>query len=557
MVTGCHGSLPWNAAQPSNTITQTTPLSGGSASQEEHLVAGSTPPPGPLDEGPSGVQQVSQAAAIGFSDALPKLPPEADPNRTPQYNPLQQPSKPFGPMAPTSVATETAAPVDRQQAMADVLGPLQEIGAIDPGAQQLLMAEMKKTNPEQWPMMAQQFRAAMAFRKQLEQRESRTTRTDNTAHAPTTQSHGANKVPQTDRPPGLGTANPNRQASPQLASSASTTPIHSDNRANELRQITSEVVHLDPPPVGQNNAGMGPKHFSPASMPDTPASVASDFGPNRPSQLAAQIVSYSSSSQGRQELSKMDHAIQARAGTGPEESSSSSQQQLLDQVVAAMEQSVPDQPASIEDIHEHMRLRLQYLIAGQQENALRSIPGATPTQQDYWSKQLFSIATFLDHQTQPNSKRRAAAALMHLDEARGTLAELATLNVRNYAFVESVDGFGVYKPLKKAAFKPGEQVTLYAEVENFRSQSTEKGYRTLLGTSYQIVNKNGKRVDGSQFPEVLDHCKSRRRDFHIQYGITLPTRIFPDSYELQLIVTDNLTGKIGQVTLAFEITEQE
>ena len=222
-----------------------------------------------------------------------------------------------------------------------------------------------------------------------------------------------------------------------------------------------------------------------------------------------------------------------------------------------MERSAPEQPASIEDIHEHMRLRLQYLIAGRQEDALRSIPGATPTQQDYWSKQLFSIATFLDNQTQPDGKRRAAAALVHLDEARGTLAELATLNVRNLSFVESVDGFGVYKPLQEASFQPGKQVTLYAEVENFRSESTKKGYRTLLGTSYQIVNKSGRRVDGGQFPEVLDHSKSRRRDFHIQYGISLPTRIFPDSYELQLIVTDNLTGKIGQATLSFEIAEQE
>ena len=455
-----------------------------------------------------------------------------------------------------------APPIDRQQAMADILGSLQEIGAIDPGAQQHLMAEMQSSNPEQWPMMVQQFRSAMAYRKQLVLRESRLTRTANAGHppaaqVPATRSSGANTDPASDHPTGSGHPNPNRQASSRQASNASAAPTHPGITANEPRQTTSEVVYLDPPPVVQEDAATPPRHASPASSPDFPASVATDVGPNRPSQPAARTVSYSSSSQGGQNLSKMDHAGQPRPDPGPVESAPSRPQEPLNQAVAAMERSAPEQPASIEDIHEHMRLRLQYLIAGRQEDALRTIPGATPTQQDYWSKQLFSIATFLDNQTQPDGKRRAAAALVHLDEARGTLAELATLNVRNLSFVESVDGFGVYKPLQEASFQPGKQVTLYAEVENFRSESTKKGYRTLLGTSYQIVNKSGRRVDGGQFPEVLDHSKSRRRDFHIQYGISLPTRIFPDSYELQLIVTDNLTGKIGQATLSFEIAEQE
>jgi hypothetical protein len=229
---------------------------------------------------------------------------------------------------------------------------------------------------------------------------------------------------------------------------------------------------------------------------------------------------------------------------------------IWEQVIAQMEESVDEVPDSTDDIHRQMRLRMLYLIAGRQEEAFRPIAGATPAQQDYWSRQLLALVTFLDNQRQPDNRRRAAAALLHLDEARGTLAQLATLDVRNLTFVESVDGYGAYKPAKELQFEPGQQVTLYAEVENFHSDAIEEGFRISLGTSYQVMDESGRRVDGGQFPDVLDQCKNRRRDLHIQYGIPLPTRIYPGNYQLQLIVTDNQTGKISQASLPFEIAEE-
>jgi hypothetical protein len=130
---------------------------------------------------------------------------------------------------------------------------------------------------------------------------------------------------------------------------------------------------------------------------------------------------------------------------------------------------------------------------------------------------------------------------------------MATLQVRNASFAKSVEGFGAYEPLEQAEFQPGEKVTVYAEIENFASASTPAGYETVLATSYQVVDSNGRRVDGGQFPDVSDVCRGRRRDFHLQYGVALPTRIYPDEYRLELTITDQQSGKIGQATLPFEI----
>jgi hypothetical protein len=100
---------------------------------------------------------------------------------------------------------------------------------------------------------------------------------------------------------------------------------------------------------------------------------------------------------------------------------------------------------------------------------------------------------------------------------------------------------------------PGQQVTVYVEVENYRSTATEKGYRTSLGSSYEIVTEEGTRVGGGEIPDVEDFCRSRRRDFHIQYGLTLPDSIGPGKYRLQLVIKDRQSDKIGHASGSFEI----
>jgi hypothetical protein len=237
------------------------------------------------------------------------------------------------------------------------------------------------------------------------------------------------------------------------------------------------------------------------------------------------------------------------AGAG----SKSHWQAELTQSIGELERTVAARPTSVDELHDHMRLRTLQLLAGRQEDAFRPIPGASADQQDYWSKQLFAMSAYLDAGGKLDDKQRAAAALSALDEARSKLSELATLQIRNAAFVTSVDGFGVYEPTKTTKFQPGQKVTLYAEVENFRSHGDEDGYHTSLATSYQVLDKTGRRVDGKQFPDVVDKCRNRRRDFHMQYEFPLPTRIYPGEYELELTITDHNSGKIGQTTLPFEI----
>jgi hypothetical protein len=116
-----------------------------------------------------------------------------------------------------------------------------------------------------------------------------------------------------------------------------------------------------------------------------------------------------------------------------------------------------------------------------------------------------------------------------------------------------VYGYGSYDQFPIDQFSPGQQVSLYVEVENYHSEPTEKGFCTSLGSTYELLDDMGERVSGGEFPVVDDCCRSRRRDFHIQYGLTLPEKMEPGRYTLELVVKDRQSEKIGHATATFEI----
>lgn len=412
--------------------------------------------------------------------------------------------------APPQPLQQAPAPnEDQAESLLAIADELTELGALDAESKSQLMDDLQAADPKSWPLILKQFRSALAYRKQLAAREE-TIETDS-------------ELPDLE----LG----------EQRESLSTLTRPRRSRVREIDHSTdaADSMHSARPPSASNS-------------PSENNSLAAETP--RAHENAPQAIVLSKPPQ--------NGALQARRNVRQASYQSSPPlgwQEHLRGAVQDLHASAPPDPASSDEVNQHMRLRLLQLLAGDQEAALQPIPGASAPQQDYWSQQLFAVSTFLDSQSQPDNKRRASGSLTHLDQARAKLAELATLQVRSLTFVESVGGYGEYTLHEEAKFRPGESVTLYAEIENFTSESTKEGHRTRLGTSFEILDQNGKRVDSAQFPEVEDLCKTPRRDFHMQYTITLPTRIYADEYEIRLIVTDEQSQKIGQASLPFEIAE--
>jgi hypothetical protein len=247
----------------------------------------------------------------------------------------------------------------------------------------------------------------------------------------------------------------------------------------------------------------------------------------------------------------------ATSTAGGKSPSNETWQQHLGAAIGELERETRDHPQSPDALANQVYLRLLDLTAGRRDQALRPIPGISPGEQDYWAKQLFALSVYLDRQRIGDPTRRAGEASLHLAKAVAALGEQGPLIVRNLAFCTDVHSYGVLKRIEPAQFKPGQQLLVYAEVENFKSEETAEGFHTSLEASYQILDGQGKRVAHDDLPHSEEDCQNRRRDFFLHYFITLPKTIYEGTYTLDLTIEDKLARKIGQSTIEFSVKERK
>ncbi len=228
----------------------------------------------------------------------------------------------------------------------------------------------------------------------------------------------------------------------------------------------------------------------------------------------------------------------------------------LSAAIATLDREAALKPKSSSKAYERVRLQLLQLVAGDEEAASQATPGLSTDEQGYWSKQIYALATLLSDENGGDHRSRADAAARHLMEASAKLRSLGSLQVDNFVTCREVYGYGAYDPMLEARYAPGDQVILYAEIDNYQSDETQEGYRTTIASSYRLVSLTRNEVVGGEFPEVDDLCLTRRRDFHIQYGITLPSGLSPGDYRLELTVEDKLGRKKGHDQLPLTITER-
>jgi hypothetical protein len=435
--------------------------------------------------------------------------------------------------------------------MAGVIDKLRQVRAIDPAAEQKLLDQLRTTPASSWPLVAEQFRASLAYHEQLKMIDrKRPGDSDSRGDERLAMREGA--AQSTSRVPLRINTSADQTPLASRATGDDSTPIGSlvdPHRAvaGDDAMLVSSSPHNLPNPVGDSTGAIVNDAQS------APADFAADGGA-RPIDGAPAA---------RRLPQPADTAVVNTKLETPADSSTNKAvkqrapdvdwQQLVNDAAADLANRVADSPSTTAEIHQHVSLRVLWLLAGNTEKALEPIPHITPAQQDYWSRQLFALATYLDHHTQPDDKRRAAASVTHLDEAVSHLREMGSLSLRNLAFCKNVYGYGAIEPYDKDSFAPGQQVTLYVEVENYHSRSTDKGFCTSLGSTYELLDEHGTRVGGDEFPDIDDCCRSRRRDFHIQFGLKLPEKLPPGKYQLQLVVKDRQSDKIGNATATFEI----
>ena len=391
-----------------------------------------------------------------------------------------------------------------QQAMLDAMAELRQLGALDQAAQDQLMCDLSKTDPSLWPLVIQQMRATVAYCKRLEER---------TALA-------AAASPPAD----LGAAM--REAAPRTETSAYALP-------------------------GTPAATLTAQRLPPTTAPETPTPVAPPTYPSAapsPPEAAKRLPPLD------ERRAEAVHDENVRP-VSYETTEAKTWRESLDATIRALEAEAPKSPQSQEDFARLTQLRILYLVAGKRDDALRPIPAAPPATTEFVSKSLYGLGTWLDVNRTPDATRRAGEAKQALEEAAGKLGDAAALVVRNMAFCSEIQSYGCYKAFKANEFSPDQEVLLYAEIDNFSSESTARGFHTSLRSSYQIFDARGQRVADHDFTVTEEHCQNQRRDFFIGYHLRLPKRIYSGKHTLQLTVEDLKSHKVGQSQIDFVVKE--
>jgi hypothetical protein len=406
--------------------------------------------------------------------------------------------------APPAAPVETPAPTP--QAMLAAMAELQQIGALDQAAQEQLMNDLRQTEPSLWPLLIQQVRASVAYRRRAEERDAALAQ-NQTPVAPV-----AAPVP-------VAAAIPAAVSVPAVDAAAALVPAAA---SEPLMRLPPTQLEPTPPP---------------SPYPAAPHPPIDARRPAPGAEQRAEVVANDVRSVSYETTPTADWKASIAAA------------------IADLERQSSSTPQSPEDITRLTQLRMLYLLAGQRDAALQPIPSAPPATQEFVAKSLYGFDTWLDVGRTPDATRRAAETKRAMEEAIGKLSETAPLVVRSLAFCSEIQSFGSYKPFKANEFSPDQELLLYAEVDNFASESTPRGYHTALRSGYQIFDARGQRVAEHDFTVTEENCQNQRRDFFIGYHLRLPKRIYSGKHTLQLTIEDLKSHKVGQSQIDFLVKE--
>ena len=145
--------------------------------------------------------------------------------------------------------------------------------------------------------------------------------------------------------------------------------------------------------------------------------------------------------------------------------------------------------------------------------------------------------------------------LMPLLEMGQKLQALAPLRVSTVAVCKKVDWFGVYEPLDAQKLYQ-DRFVLYCEVTGFQSRLADRGmWETRLMEQYTLSDDMGNVVLENQPTLFVDASRSRRHDFFTARIVRLTKPITPGDYTLRVRLTDQLSSKSAQASIAVRIVE--
>jgi hypothetical protein len=138
--------------------------------------------------------------------------------------------------------------------------------------------------------------------------------------------------------------------------------------------------------------------------------------------------------------------------------------------------------------------------------------------------------------------------------AVAALEDQMPFEITELQLCRKVKGFGDYEPIEAAACRPGHGMIVYCEMTGVRYAPDAGCFRSRLASRAEIRGAGGGELVWTGVLGTADDvCHRRRRDFYVNYRVTIPESLAPGSYELRLIQDDLIGSQSATRTVGLVI----
>ncbi|GMU33470.1 MAG: hypothetical protein HS101_16480 [Planctomycetia bacterium] len=336
---------------------------------------------------------------------------------------------------------------------------------------------------------------------------------------------------------------------------------HKDSAQEPVTQSPAVATNRPPASVDQ------PEESTPAQQPETAETASANEKPvAKPPVLADISVSaapkttansrpqtISDDSTAEEVIPAKTEPVATNSPVAPAPSTAAPIADAIKAKIAEQERLVARDPNNLE---EQFRLRMMYLVDGQDDKALAPTDGVNEDIQEIMRGQIQAMMS-----ARSTSERDPATWANRQLDAIETLRQLvrqkADLRVPKVELCSAIDGFGRYEPISPPDFRVSARnlVLLYIEVDNFQSEKTPSGmYRTLLSVRQSLLSTTGEELWTQRDENIEDLARQQRSDFYLTIGpLAIPKTLGAGEYVMKVEVEDVIAGKMNSNVARFKM----
>ncbi|MBQ7815155.1 MAG: hypothetical protein IJ387_11775, partial [Thermoguttaceae bacterium] len=196
------------------------------------------------------------------------------------------------------------------------------------------------------------------------------------------------------------------------------------------------------------------------------------------------------------------------------------------------------------------RLRLLYLAVDEYDRSIQEIQDDADPLKVFWETERGELETLLQSRLEEIDPTFVAERLR---AGLDSLSGLCDLQIRKSALVVAPACFGLYEE-RGEAYKPGETVFAYAELEYVSCRETEDGRLIDVECRWRLLNADGSELTPVETQRCSNLSETKLRDVVLNVSAPLPKELAPGTYLLETEVVDMNRPGAKPATKRIELT---